>query len=75
MPEDEIRSLIARLPGLSVSKKPLSVDEAEALIASDDDIFNAVALYTAQNPDIFEEWPSEREKLIKILKRVRPFSP
>lgn len=70
-----IRDLLRRLPQIASSKKQLTVDEAEALIASDNDLFAAVALYTAQNPDIFEEWPTEREKLIKILKRIKPFMP
>lgn len=70
----EIKSLIARLPRLAVSKAPLSVDEAEALIAANDDLFWAVAEYT-RNPDIFEELPNLREELIMTLKRVKPFSP
>lgn len=75
MAVDEIGRLIASLPKLASSKKPLSVDEAEALIAADDDLFNAVAIYTAANPDIFEDWPHEREKLIDILNRIKPFTP
>jgi hypothetical protein len=72
---DDIESLIAKLPRLAVSKKSLSVDEAEALIASDDDLFETVATYKWGNPDIFEEWTYERDKLIKILKRIKPFQP
>lgn len=72
---NEIQDLIDRLPRLATSKKPVTVDEAEALIAADDRLFDAVALYTAQNPDIFNEWPEEREKLVKLLKRVKPFRP
>lgn len=66
--------MIARLPRLAVSKGPLTVDEAEALIASDEDLFWAVAEYT-RNPDTFEDLPNVRERLIKILKRIKPFTP
>lgn len=55
--------------------KAITSDQAEKLIANDDRLFDAVALYTAQNPDIFMEWPGEREKLVGILKKVRPFRP
>lgn len=71
---DDIGSLIARLPKLALLKTPVSVDEAEALIAADDDLFGAVSEYT-RNPDTFEELPTLRNELVKILKRIRPFTP
>lgn len=71
--DDDIEALIARLPKLATSKKRVSSEEAAALIANDDDLFNAVTIYQAANPDIFELWPQERTKLIQILKRIIPF--
>ena len=72
---EEIERLINRLPKLASSQKPITVDEAEALIANDDDLFDAIALYTSYNVDIFHEWPQQLEKLIETLKRIRPFAP
>jgi len=71
---DDIGSLISQLPKLAASKAPVSVDEAEALIAVNEDLFWAVAEYT-RNPDTFEELPHLRNELIKILNRIKPFRP
>lgn len=73
--DDDIEQLIARLPKLATSKKKISVEEAEALIADDDELFSAVALYTARAPDIFEQDPAVLKKFIKLLKRIKPFRP
>ncbi len=70
-----IELLINRLPKIAHKKGPITSEEAEALIAYDDSLFSAVAMYTARNPNIFEEWPEERRKLVRILKRVKPFRP
>jgi len=72
---DDIKRLIDRLPKLASSTKPLTVDEAEALIASDNDLFDTVATYKWGDPDTFEDRPHETGKLIKILKRIKPFTP
>lgn len=73
--DDEIERVIKSLPKLRSSRRLITSDEAEALIADDDDLFDAVALYTAQNPNIFMEWVEQREALIALLKRVKPFRP
>jgi predicted heme/steroid binding protein len=77
VPEEsgDIKRLIDRLPKLASSTKPITVDEAEALIAYDDDLFDTVATYKWGDPDIFEEWPHQLGRLIKILKRIKPFKP
>lgn len=75
MARDEIERLIDRLPKLASSGKAITVDEAEALISDDDDLFDAVALYTSQNVDVFHDWPDQLQKLIATLKRIKPFTP
>jgi hypothetical protein len=77
VPEEsgDIKRLVDRLPKLASSTKPITVDEAEALIASNDDLFFTVAAYKWENPDTFEESPEQLERLIKILKRIKPFRP
>ncbi len=73
--QDPIGTLIRRLPKLARQKGPITAEEAEALIADDDRLFTAVALYTADNPNIFEEWPEERRKFVETLKRIKPWRP
>jgi len=72
---EDIEETIRRLPQLARSRSAIDHYEAAALIADDDDLFSAVAIYTAGNPDIFEEWPEQQERLVRILKRVKPFRP
>lgn len=72
---EEIEDVIRRLPKLASAKKAVTTDEAAAIIADDDHLFEAVWLYTGWNPDIFLEWPDQLKKLLGILKRVKPFSP
>lgn len=72
---DEIETLIRRLPKLRVSRKAIASEEAEALIADDDELFNAVALYTARDPDVFMTSADVLERLIEILLRIKPFRP
>ncbi len=72
---NSIEAITKRLPKIRRQKSSrISSEEAEALIADDDALFTAVALYTADNPGIFEEWPKEQRKLVRILKRIRPFT-
>lgn len=72
---NEIEVLINRLPKLARQKGRITSEEAAALIANDNRVFSAVAMYTAANPDIFEEWPEEHQEFLRILRRVKLFRP
>lgn len=72
--EEYIERTIRGLPTLR-KKGKLTEDEAAAVIADDDELFEVVALYTAQDPQIFEREPQLRDELLKILRRVKPFTP
>lgn len=72
---NEIDALIKRLPKLAHQKGRITSEEAAALIANDNAVFSAVAMYTAANPDIFEEWPEAHQEFLRILRRVKLFRP
>ena len=51
----------------------ISADEAAKIVANDDELFNAVADYTAANPDIFADRPDLAERFSAILRRITPY--
>lgn len=53
----------------------ISAQQAAWRIASEDALFNAVAIYTADNPDILDEEAEVSLDLRKLLAKVKPFIP
>jgi hypothetical protein len=50
-------------------------EQAAEEIANDDDLFNTVAEYTADNPDVFEDKPEMAQRMRSILAKVTPYEP
>ena len=48
----------------------ITEDQAAEIIALDDDLFNTVLLYTADNPDVFEDKPEMAARLRNVLEKA-----
>lgn len=68
----EIERLIASLPALAAANSPITHDQACAIIANDDRLFNAVAMHTGE-PDWFEDHPEDAKGLGAVIDRIKPF--
>jgi hypothetical protein len=68
----DYKKLVAALPQLAAALTPLTHDQACAVIANDDDLFDTVGMSTS-NPDWFEDNPEQTARVRVVMNRIKPF--
>lgn len=65
--------LVQSLPDLARGAMPITHDQACALIADDDELFDALDTFVG-HPDWFEDHPAMADRLRSLLQRMKPVS-